>query len=255
MNRQKISSIAHLDHPIAAPLTDESVRRLLDRALPRGDERVLDLGCARGEWLVRAVEGRPGLSADGVDLDVTTIERASAELAGSGPAGQITLHAGDANDFDSGHRYDLVLCVGATHAFGGLLPTLESVSHHLAPGGSVLVGEGYWQREPTPAAVEIFGGGEDPYHDLATTVEQVVEAGWTPVYGHTSTAHELDDYEWCWTGTLSRRALDHPEDPDGAELLKAATIHREEWLRGYRDIFGFVTLQLRRTSEGEPSGV
>jgi SAM-dependent methyltransferase len=243
MNRLRLSSIAHQDHPIASPLADESVRRLLDRALPRGDERLLDLGCAEGEWLGRAVEGRPGVHAVGVDLDADSISRGR-ERFGE----RIELHVGDANGFSSPLPFDVVLCVGSTHAFGGLLPTLEAAAEHLAPGRAVLVGEGFWEREPDPATAEIFcGGGGYPYFDLATTLDSAVAHGWTPVYGHVSTPHELDDYEWCWTGTLSRWALDHPGDPDSGDALALAAQHRDEWLKGYRGTFGFVTVLLRRT--------
>lgn len=249
MNRQRISTLAHLDHPIAAPLTDESVDRLLSRSLRRGDERVLDLGCARGTWLERAVRDRPELRAVGVDLDADLIAAARDDLAAAGLGAQIDLRAGDANAFDDPQPFDVVLCVGATHAFGGLLPTLEATRRHLAPDGAVLVGEAYWRTAPNARTLDVFGDGEDPYQDLAGTVEQVLEAGWTPVYAHASTEHELDDYEWCWTGTLAQWALDHPGDPDSADALKAAAVHRDEWLNGYRASFGFVTLLLRR-SEG-----
>lgn len=65
MERALVSTLAHVDHPIAAPLSDGSVRTLLDRALPRGNERVLDLGCAEAAWMVRALTGHPGLRATG----------------------------------------------------------------------------------------------------------------------------------------------------------------------------------------------
>lgn len=86
------------------------------------------------------------------------------------------------------------------------------------------------------------------FTDLATTVDRVVADGWVPVYGHVSTRHELDAYEWDWTGTLASWALDHPDDPDSPHALAAAATHREEWLRVYRESFGFVCLVLRSTT-------
>jgi SAM-dependent methyltransferase len=70
MDAQRTSAIAHGDHPIAAPLSDETVRRLLERAIPAGTGRVLDLGCGQGRWLARVLTGRPGLRATGVDVVV-----------------------------------------------------------------------------------------------------------------------------------------------------------------------------------------
>ncbi|MGH3658172.1 MAG: SAM-dependent methyltransferase, partial [Micromonosporaceae bacterium] len=60
MNREEIGRLAHADHPVKAPLDDDSVRRLLERAVPPGDGRILDLGCGGGEWLLRALAMHPG---------------------------------------------------------------------------------------------------------------------------------------------------------------------------------------------------
>ncbi|MFD5516308.1 SAM-dependent methyltransferase [Streptomyces sp. NPDC127066] len=246
MDRQRISAIAHTDHPIAAPLGDDSVHTLLDRALPGGNPRLLDLGCGTGTWLMRAQSVRPHLRAEGVDNASETIAAAKRTVTEAGLGDRISFHHQDATEFTSPHLYDLVLSIGATHVFGGLLPTLEAAGRHLAPGGSILIGECFWEREPDQPTLDSGFTTED-YEDLATTVDHVMADGWTPVYGHVSTLQEWDDYEWSWTGTLSRWALDHPEHPDNGEALKAAAEHRDAWLHGYRGTLGFVTLLLRRT--------
>jgi cyclopropane fatty-acyl-phospholipid synthase-like methyltransferase len=245
MDRQTISALAHGDHPIAAPLSDASVERLLQRALPHGEGHLLDLGCGTGEWLLRALSGRPELRADGVDLAAGSLERARAAAERAGIGDRLSLHHQDADEFTSSHPYDLVFSVGAAHAFGGLLPTLQAARTHLAPGGSVLVGDGFWEREPDQETLDA-GFAPNEYADLATTIDRITGDGWLPVYGHVSTLEEWDDYEWSWTGTLTRWALDHPDDPGQEEALKAAAAHREAWLRGYRGTLGFVTLLLRR---------
>lgn len=244
MNRQQISAVAHAHHPIAGPLSDDSVAALLARALPSGPGSVLDLGCATGAWLARALRARPGLRAEGVDIDAETLARARDALAAEGLADRVTLHAQDARNFTSAHRFDLVLCVGAAHAFGGLLPTLEAVRRHLAPGGKVLVGDAFWEREPDRNTLDA-GFAAEEYTDLAGTVDRIVRDGWIPVHGHTSTLEEWDDYEWSWTGSLAEWALDDPGSPDARDALDAAAEHRDAWLRGYRGTLGFVTLVLR----------
>ncbi|WP_410577754.1 SAM-dependent methyltransferase [Amycolatopsis sp. lyj-108] len=243
MNREQISRIAHTDHPIKSPLDDASVDQLLDRGLPRGDERVLDLGCGSAEWLLRALATRPHLLAEGVDVSEDALAQARHAADDRGVADRLVLHHQEAAGFVSARRFDLVISVGATHAFGGLLPTLAAAREHLAPGGRVLIGEGFWDRTPTTEAVEMLG----EFTDLATTVDRVVADGWTPIHGHVSARHELDAYEWaCW-GSLAAWALDHPADPDSAEALSMASIRRTEWLRVYRGTWGFVSLVLGRT--------
>ncbi|MCG6498186.1 class I SAM-dependent methyltransferase [Kitasatospora sp. A2-31] len=77
MDRRTISRLAHAHHPIAAPIADESVARLLTRATARTETgRVLDLGCGEGGWLVRALAARPRWQAVGVDLDAAALTRA-----------------------------------------------------------------------------------------------------------------------------------------------------------------------------------
>ncbi|GAA3813121.1 class I SAM-dependent methyltransferase [Amycolatopsis tucumanensis] len=238
VERDFISRLAHSDHPIAAPLGDAAVSALLERALPRGDERLLDLGCGGGEWLLRALALAPGATAEGVDVSEPALDHARREAERRGLAGRLTLHQSDAAGFVPEQPADVVFCVGATHAFGGLLPALAAVRKVLAPGGRVVVGEGYWEREPSAAAVEALGD----LADLPTTVDTITADGWVPLYGHLSTRHELDDYEWNWTGSLAARSLGQPD------LLAIAAAHRDGWLRGYRDCFGFATLLLAPVS-------
>ncbi|ADI12544.1 hypothetical protein SBI_09426 [Streptomyces bingchenggensis BCW-1] len=246
MNREEMSRIAHTEHPIKSPLDDDSVGRLLERGLPRGNERVLDLGCGGGEWLLRALATRPHLHAEGVDISEDALAQAAAAAAiDLGVQERLVLHHRKAEDFVSAEPFDAVLSFGATHAFGGLLPTLAAARRHLAPNGHVLLGEGFWDRPPSQEAIDMLGN----FTDLATTVERVVADGWTPVDAHVSTRRELDDYEWaCW-GSLAAWALDHPAGPDSSRVLETASTRRWEWLRAYRDTWGFVSLVLRRTSD------
>ncbi|MFI5803063.1 SAM-dependent methyltransferase [Streptomyces sp. NPDC051561] len=243
MERSLMSQLAHAHHPIASPLGLDSVTRVLGRALNRGGERVLDLGCGQAEWLIRALESHPGTTAEGVDLAANALAEGRRQADVRGVGDRLVLHEVDAAAFTPAAPFDVIISSGAAHAFGGLLATLETAHKFLAPGGRVVIGDAYWRAEPSAEAIEMLG----EYENLADTVDRITGAGWTPVYGHLSTRHELDDYEWNWTGSLSAWALDHPEDPGSGAALEAATVHRDEWLRGYRDSFGYQTLVLRRT--------
>jgi SAM-dependent methyltransferase len=247
VDRQRLSSIAHTHHPLAAPIFGVNVNRLLRRADRQPSARILDLGCGEAAWAMQALAHCPDGHADGVDTSRHALERALAAAAERGLADRIELHERDARTYVPDGDYDLVLCVGSTHAFGGFAATLVQAGRHANPDGVLIVGEGFWQAPPTPAALAALDAAPADFTDLAGLVDVAAEGGWTPVYAHISDAAEWDDYEWSWTGSLTGWALDNPGHPDSPAALALAAEHRDQWLRGYRGILGFVTLVLRRT--------
>lgn len=53
------------------------------------------------------------------------------------------------------HKTDAAFCIGASHMFGGLeqtLQALKSAGHEL-----LLIGDGFWQSEPSEWCHETFG--------------------------------------------------------------------------------------------------
>lgn len=243
MDRTMISDLAHAEHPVASPLDDETVDRLLRLALD--DQRsVLDLGCGDGTWLLRALRRDRRLRAVGVDISGAGFDRVQAEAEQAGLGGGLELHQADAQEWTSPERFDVVISIGATHAFGGLIPTLAAAGRHLRPGGRLLVGECFWEQAPNEEMLSLLGAEPEDYEDLAGTVAAVTAAGWVPLHGHVSSLQEWDAYEWSWTGSLTRWATDHPQHPDSAEVLAVATEHRRVWLEGYRGTLGFLTLLL-----------
>lgn len=240
MDRAQISAIAHAEHPIMAPLSEESVTRLL-RALPvPPGASVTDVGCGRGAWLVRLLQQREDLVGIGIDTSQPALAAAREAAAAAGVGGRAQWLLSDVSTALQGPTA-AALCVGATHAFGGLAPTLTALREHVRPGGSILLGEGFWEQPPTPRALETIGD----LPDLATLTRTCHDHGFEVVDGHVSTAAEWDAYEWSWTGSLTRWALDHAGTEDGAAALAAAREHLDEWLSGYRRQLGFVTLVLR----------
>jgi SAM-dependent methyltransferase len=246
VDRQRLSSIAHSHHPIAAPVAGVNVNRLLRRADRRPAARILDLACGQAAWAMQALAHYPDGVADGIDTSRHALERAEAAATERGLADRLTLHERDARTYVPDGDYDLVLCVGSTHVFGGLAGTLELAGRHVRPDGVLLVGEGFWESPPTDKAMADLT-------DLAGVVDIAERAGWTPIYAHVSDAAEWDNYEWSWTGSLTEWAIDNPGHPDAGPALAQAREHRDKWLRGYRNELGFVTLVLRRTVTDLPS--
>jgi SAM-dependent methyltransferase len=247
VDRQRLSSIAHSHHPIAAPVFGASVNRLLRRARRQPTARILDLGCGEAAWAMQALAQCPDGHADCVDVSPYALERAAAAAAGRGLADRLTLHEHDARRYWPDGDYDLVLCVGSTHVFGGFAETIRQAGRHANADGILLVGEGFWQVPPTAQALTALEVSADDFTDLAGLVDTAEKAGWTPMYVHVSDAAEWDNYEWSWIGSVTEWGLDNPGHPDAAAMLALARKHRDAWLHGYRNVLGFATLVLRRT--------
>ncbi|MGW4206517.1 SAM-dependent methyltransferase [Lentzea sp. NPDC004789] len=226
---------------------------LLQRAIRRQNDHLLDLGCGDGTWLLRALQAHGGVTAVGVDISGAGFDSVLSEAARLGLGDRLELRRQDVAEYRSARKADLVLSVGAAYAFGGLLPTLNAAREHLAEDGMLLLGDCFWEHEPDAAVRAEMEDGPQKYADLPTTVAQVVADGWTPVYGYISTIAEWDEYQWCWTGTLAQWALDNPEHPDSDRALGMSAAHRTGWLGGYRGFLGFVVLLLRRTPPSAPT--
>lgn len=240
MQRHEISRIAHRHHPVAAPLSDTAVARLLDRLDPPPSGRVLDLGCGGGAWLSALLARRPDLTGVGVDLHPMQ----PSEVFEAATAGRGVLVEADATTWEDG-PFDAVLAVGVAHVFGGAGGTIDAARRHLAPRGRVLLGDGIWDVPPTDAALQALGTTPDEFADLAGFVALCRDHGWEVAHGHVSTLEEWDEYEWSWTGSLMDWALEDGRDPESRRVaLTAAADHRDEWLGGYRGVLGFATVVL-----------
>lgn len=193
MEFSRASDIAHTHHPIAAPVAPDALRTLVQRLAPlRAGATLLDLGCGYGRWLLEALSAHPTTTGVGVDRWLP------AEVAGAtasrGMTDRVRWVAADAQTWTADQPFDVVLCVGATHAFGGLDGTLEAARRFLRPGGRLVLGDTIWNAPPSPAAQAAVEAGPEDMPDLAGLVDRVQAAGWEPGYGHASSLAEWDEY-------------------------------------------------------------
>ncbi len=98
---------------------------------PRG-ERALDAGCGEGQDTVFLAES--GYDVTGVEWTGEGLAKARRLLAEKEQQAQ--LIQGDLREWDTGERFDLVLCVNSLQFLGAEAPaTLDKLKSWVAPGG------------------------------------------------------------------------------------------------------------------------
>lgn len=198
----------------------------------------------------RAAARRTGLTGVGIDHVLPTI--AAERTAQRGLDDRVRWIETDAATWSDG-LFDVVVCVGASHAFDGLEATLTAVRRHLRPGGQALIGDTSWEGTPSAAALTALDASPENFPDLAGLVRTTRKHGFEPSHGHTSTLAEWDDYEFHWTGSLVDWALrEAPTTADRDQALTVAREHRDAWLGGWRRQLGFTTLVLHDVASETP---
>jgi SAM-dependent methyltransferase len=226
------------------PLSEEHAALLVSAcAVPEGG-RVLDLGCGWGELLVRLVESAPESTGDGVDTDAEALRRGERLVAARGLHERVRLHEQAAVRW-SGGGYDVAVCVGSTHAWpNGTPEALRALRSAVASGGRVLLGDGFWAREPTPAAMSALGAAREDMRSLDELVRLAAEVGFRPLQVTVAGEREWDLFESAWCAGGERWMLANPDDPRCAAVRAVVDEHRTGYLAGYRGILGLAYLVL-----------
>lgn len=205
--------------------------------------RLLDLGCGRGEMLVRAAE-RHGAGGVGVDRDADLIAVAREQAAARAPAAALAFHAADAVAFDDAAHgpFDLAACVGASHVFGGFAATVRRLLEAVLPGGYVLVGDVYWRRDPPAEYLAVLGADRADHLDHAATAAAGVAEGLTLVYTAVASEAEWDHFEGRFWARRLRAAFDRGDEAAVAKVRQ----WQDAYLRWGRETMGFGLYLYRR---------
>ncbi|WP_461125306.1 SAM-dependent methyltransferase [Saccharothrix stipae] len=225
------------------PLSDTKAYDLIGGLHLRPGERVVDYGCGWAELLLRAVEHQAGVTGLGVDSDEYAITRGQANVEARGLTSRVTLEQADVTAWRA-EPADVAISIGASHAWGGTEQTLAAMHARIRPGGTLLLGDGFWDRPPGPKSLEIFG--EDEFGTLAELVDLAMACGYRLLSVTTANQDEWDSFESRWCAARERWLLEHPDDPKAGEVRAVVDDHRDGWLKGYRGEFGLAYLTLAR---------
>jgi cyclopropane fatty-acyl-phospholipid synthase-like methyltransferase len=243
--RERLSAITHGDRAFHDPLDPAVVDEVLAFAALGPGDRALDIGCGPGELLVRLAE-RTGCGGLGVDLATAQIEEARRRAAARAPGAQLEFRAADAGSVEG--EFALSACVGSTHALGGLDETLGRMAQLTRPGGHVLLGDGFWAREPTDEYLRALGGAtRDELPEYAGLVRAGDRHGLTAVHVRVASEADWDRYEWTLIANGERFLAEDPDAPEADDLRAWVGRARDRITApGGRGTMGFALVLLRR---------
>ncbi|MCH7230289.1 methyltransferase domain-containing protein [Glycomyces sp. L485] len=234
----------HLD--FNSPIAPWRADRLVAGLAEAGPGTIVDIGCGWGELLLRLAEAIPAAKATGIDPDAELLERGRAKAAARGLDGRVTFAECRGREWTE--TADLVVCIGASHAFGGSAKALTELYRIVRPGGRLVFGDGFWERVPTDAQLEHMWPGTTTEEclELADLVDVGISAGFRPLRIETVERSEWDDFESGAGADKENWLLANPGAPQAAQIRALADQNRNWWLRGHRNLLGFAYLTLGR---------
>ncbi len=240
----RFHEIAESSHRILNPITIEKLMLLGEMAKLGPGMRVLDLCSGKGEMLL---QWSKAFGSGGVGVDHSTVFFAAANerAAELELASRVTFEFGEAQAWQSGEKFDVVCCIGATWIGGGLAGTLEIMRRHLKPGGMLFVGEVFWHEAPPEAALTALGIGADDFTTLIGTLDRIEGAGCDLVEMALANGDSWDRYcaaQWLAVDDYLRA---NPADPEADELRAWNAAARRSHLEYGRRYLGWGVFVMR----------
>ena len=235
MDRARYSWIAHASCPFAAPVHEQAFTALVEELALAPGARVLDLGCGAAELSARIAE-RWDARCVGVDLSAYNLDLAR-QRAARLQRGSLVVERRDLDHPPEG-PWDLIVNIGAMPP-GRQVAAIRQWAALLAPGGKILVGDGYWKRAPEAAYLEALGAGVEDMSDRAGVEGLAAATGLRLSRLRPSPDDEFEAYECAYRANIERWLALRPEDPDAAAMRERSAAWWQLFERYGRDTLGF----------------
>ena len=245
LSRERFSTIAHTGMVYWNPVSPDLIDALVDGLPLDSQSRVLDVGCGRGELLLRII-ARHDCRGIGVDSSPMAHAIGQEALARRLPDADCELRcaAFEAADFTP-RSFDLFCCVGSTHAIANYGAALEVLQSLVRPGGHILIGEGYWRREPDAGYLDFLQSTRDELGTHQGNVDTAASLGLQLVSACEATPADWGRYEDAYADNIYKHLAANPGDPDATAMRQRIDAWRDAYLRWGRDTLGFGLYLLR----------
>lgn len=247
MDMWRYYEVTHASHTVMNPSSEERLDELADVLGLTASSRVLDVGCGHAELLIRWNRSS-GATGIGIDASPHHSERARRRVAEQAPEGAIEVIHGRGEEFTTGERFDVAVCLGASWIWGGLEGTLRALEGFARPGGVVVSGEPFWKAEPPDEYLAAEELTRESFHSLGDCRAVAHELGLTTIWMRASSGADWDRYEMTQSAALDRFALEHPDDPDLPEIRAMRDRYEESYVRWGRDVCGWAIWAFRTPS-------
>jgi len=128
MDRWKFYDIIHRRHTIMNPVNEDRLERLCDLLELKRGARVIDIGCGKGEMLIRLAE-KYRIKGVGVDKSPYCIREAAERKRKRVPRTDLRFLEMDGAQYkiENGESSDLAMCIGAAWIYGGYTNTIKAL--------------------------------------------------------------------------------------------------------------------------------
>jgi SAM-dependent methyltransferase len=237
----KFSYIGHSRHKFNNPMSEAKLDHVLSLLQLQPGAKVLEIGSGHGEMARRVVQQYEA-ELHAVEYSTYAVEEAKRLTAGTEAESHIQWVQQDAGAYlstvDSGF-YDAAICIASSHALENMEGTLRHLSRVVRPGGSILIGEGYWKKKPDPSYLGALQSEENELLNYDTTVLLGERFGLTPLWASVASDDDWDRFEWNYSLSIEQYCQAHPEDPDVSEMRNKICNWRRTYLTWGRDTLGF----------------
>jgi SAM-dependent methyltransferase len=214
-------TIREHSHRIHNPFDDAKLATLGAALFLTPGTAVLDLACGSGEMLATWARDH-GVTGTGVDISTVMLAQARARAERLGVGGAVEFVHADAGEYVATTPVDVAACIGATWIGGGVAGTVALLDRSLRPGGTMLIGEPYWIKDPPDDDVvaACHAGSRDDYADLPGLVRLFGDLGWDLVEMVLASPDSWDRYHGAQWRNI-RLFLDANPDDELAPAFRA----------------------------------